>query len=146
MIKALPKSQYSKEYIEIQNLLNKEKNYSYLIDLIIYLITPEEELDYKAAHILGCTLPFYLSLPLYIITYPKLTASSFKWWQLVNQTRISSTYIYLINNPSLDNLFPFTKQLQLSSEMFNESLSVIERVGILLNDSRYQIDNNSKEI
>lgn len=134
--------------------LANETNKPQLINIFYSTLIVTKYFNRSAIYCIGLILPFYITLPLYVLTYLEerriieeaLNRSIIKetevintdlnqWFQYyhyVNETKISSKYSYIINNPSIEELENYQKVFNIPLECF-ESPLYINQVAPLFN-------------
>lgn len=140
------RSSYEQQFVDVIKLLNSDFYYPYLGDLIHYVITPESYLDYKAAHCVSCVLPFCAALPICVITNAQLTTHAVKWWQLVNQTEVSSLYNAVTANPGYNTLSDLKSVLLIPDVVFDNSVPLSDKVETVLSDPRLSLSTDTVDL
>lgn len=136
-------TKYKKEFRKIITILNSEKYIPELSDYLYYLIDIKSNTkNYKAAYCIGCLFPFYITLPLYVLTKESISLPFF-WWQKIKQIKVSSFYNLIITDPSKDLLMEYQSNLKYSYKVLDDHLSFKNKLDYLFEDKR--IKNYSKE-
>jgi len=138
----LENTKYSKEYSKVIGLLNKERYIPYLIDYIIYIIDIDTEtLDYKSLHCLGCILPFRTFLMSLMITEKSDIIVPIKWWEKINQTKISSLYKNLFLSTSYADFKNYQKLLNIPESLFEDNLLFYQKLDIIFSEEKLNLSS-----